>query len=272
MITVYKILQCPLCKTGVSESLECPNCGEKYIFDKDVYIMVNKKLSKREWKWDEKQFTDEKQAAFRARYRSYFNEETKKAYGIWFAEMNKRIETFHGMVCDVATGLGGMFDTLMSSKTDFFPIATDVDPNVLAWTTKKMKEKYDKEFISVATDGKHFAFPDDTFDCVTSLAALGNIPDTTIVLRELHRILKKDGKFVMMNTFVKKWSRSHWLAKLLKLERGCIEQYLLEDMKKTGFKDVQSNIISSARWARNPMDGLPVAGDMNYYAIIEARK
>lgn len=234
--------------------------------------MVNRKLSKREWKWDEKRFTDETQKVSRERYDSYLNEDTRKATDAWSEAMGKHIVVFRGLVCDVSTGLGSLFDRLMFSTADFLPVATDVDPNVLAWTSKQIKGKYNKEFISVATDAKHFAFADSTFDIVTSLAALSNIPDTKKALKEQYRVLKRNGRFVMMNSFVKKWSRSHWLAKLLRLDRGCIEQYLLEDMRSVGFKDVRSDTVSSAVWAKNPMDGLPVAGDMNYFAIVEARK
>jgi ubiquinone/menaquinone biosynthesis C-methylase UbiE len=269
---ITKILQCPLCKTGVTESLQCPQCGEKYIFENDVYVMVNKNLSRNEWKWDLNLFNEDKIKAAGERYKSFLNEDTKKADDIWHGEMSKHIAGFYGIICDVATGLGGMLDKLMASSADFQPIATDVDPNVLAWTTRKVKEKYKKDFISIATDGKNLALADNSVDYVTSRAALGNIPDTRKALREQYRILKNGGRFVMMSTFVKKWSKSHLLAKFLKMERGLIKEYLLEDMSRVGFKEVQINIISSAVWTKNPMDALPVAGDTNYYAIVEARK
>lgn len=269
---IYKILQCPLCKIGVTESLQCPKCGEKYIFENDVYVMVNKNISRNEWKWDFNLFQEDKIKAAGERYKSFLNEDTKKADETWHNEMNKRIAGFQGVVCDVATGLGGMLDKMMASPAAFQPIATDVDPNVLAWTTTKVKEKYKKDFISIATDGKNMALADNSVDYVTSLAALGNIPDARKALREQYRILKNGGRFVMVNTFVKKWSRSHLLAKLLKMERGIIKEYLLEDMRSAGFKETKINIVSSAVWAKNPMDALPVAGDMNYYAIVEAVK
>lgn len=242
------------------------------MFEYGIYVMVNRKISQREWQWNSSLFNDDKMKASGERYRKYLNEDTKKADAIWHEEMSKRIETFNGVVCDVATGLGAMLNMLMKSSADFLPIATDVDPNVLAWTTRKVKEKYKRNFISVATDGKNMALADNSADYVTSLAALGNIPDTRKALKEQYRVLKNGGKFVMMNAFVKKWSKSHWLAKLFKMERGFIKEYLLEDMRNVGFKEVQINIVSSAIWAKNPMDALPVAGDMNYYAIVEAVK
>ena len=91
MVDVYKILQCPLCQRSISESLECAICGEQYVFKNDVHVMVNRKLSKREWKWDEKRFTDETQKVSRERYDSYLNEDTRKATDAWSEAMGKHM-------------------------------------------------------------------------------------------------------------------------------------------------------------------------------------
>jgi ubiquinone/menaquinone biosynthesis C-methylase UbiE len=238
----------------------------------DVHIMVSQKLSSKEWRWNQSIFSDEKMTKTREEYRGYLNKETRNAQEIWRTEMNNYIDNFRGIVGDLATGLGGMFERLLESKAEFFPIATDVDPNVLAWTSKKMKEKYEKNFASVATDAKHFAFKDKAFDYLTSCAGLNNIPDTIITLSELHRALKDNGKIVAMQLFVEKNSNSYEMAKKLNAERSFVEQFFIDDLTQVGFKKVKANIVSSAIWARNPMDGLPTAGDLQYYAIVEAEK
>ncbi len=238
----------------------------------DVYVLLNHKLADKEWKWDQSLFSDDKMEVMMKEYRRYLNDETKTAQGIWWSEMNKYINSFRGIVGDIATGLGSMFEKLLKTETDFFPIATDVDPNVLGWTSTKMKEKYQKEFISVATDARHFAFKENTFDYLTSLAGLNNIPDTTTVLAELYRVLKKGGKLVMMHSFVEEQSKSFKLAQEFNMSTAFVERFLIEDLNQVGFKKVKANIPSSAFWAENPMDGLPVAGDLQYFAIIEAEK
>ena len=268
MLQVSEILQCPVCATSINQLLECPICGEKYVVMNDVYLMVNKKLSHKEWKWDQSVFTEEKMRSQKEKYQSYLNEETKNAQIIWWAEMNREIGVFKGIVGDLATGLGGMFERLMRAESEFTPIATDVDPNVLAWTTKTMKAEYKKEFISVATDGKHFAFQDDTFNIITSCAGLNNIPNTRAVISELYRTLKKDGMLTLMHSFIDSNSASYKLAKEYNVERPFVKQLLIEDLSKAGFKNVTAKIVSSAIWAGNPMDGLPAANDMQYYAII----
>ena len=238
----------------------------------DVYIMINQKLSNKEWKWDQTVFSDDKMKERYEEYENYLNEETKNAQNIWWAEMKKYIDDFQGIVGDIATGLGSMFEKLLKLDADFFLIATDVDPNVLAWTSKKMKEKYKKKFISVATNVKHFAFKDKTFNYLTSLAGLNNIPDAISVLAELHRVLKSGGKLAVMHNFVGENSNSYKMAKKFNVERAMVEKFLISDLTEVGFKKPKANIVSSAIWAENPMDGLPVAGDLQYFAIVEVEK
>jgi len=272
MIALHQILQCPLCKIDINKNLECSKCGEKYVLMNDVYVLLNQKLSDKEWKWNQSLFSNDKMEKMVKEYRSYFNDETKTAQEIWWSEMNKYINNFQGIVGDIATGLGSMFEKLLKTETDFFPIATDVDPNVLGWTSKQMKEKYKKEFISVATDTKHFAFKDNTFDYLTSLAGLNNIPNIMAVLAELYRVLKYGGELVVMHSFVEEKSNSYKMAKEYNVERALVREFLISDLSQVGFKRVKANIISSAIWAENPMDGLPIAGDLQYFAIIEAEK
>ncbi|GAG72873.1 unnamed protein product [marine sediment metagenome] len=151
MISAYKLLCCPLCKSAVTEELKCLTCGEKYTLIDDVYVIINPKLSGKEWKWNESIFSQEREKLHQ-QYRSFINEETRKAQKVWQGDMKEYIDTFHGYVIDIATGLGEMFENLLKSKATFLPIAMDVNPNVLVWTKKKMEEKYSKEFIAVASE------------------------------------------------------------------------------------------------------------------------
>ncbi len=48
-------------------------------------------------------------------------------------------------------------------------------------------------------DIRHLDFPDETFDCVVSFETLEHIKEQEIVLKELNRVLKKDG-FLIIST------------------------------------------------------------------------
>ena len=91
-------------------------------------------------------------------------------------------------------------------------------------------------------------------------------------MKEVHRTLKHGGKFVAMHSFVEENSNSARLAREHDLERAFIEKYLISDLTEVGFRDVKANMVASAIWAENPMDLLPVGGDRQYFAIIEAEK
>jgi len=271
MTSISEILACPLCKTRLDENLACRTCGEKYNFTNGLYIMINKKISPNEWKWNPSLFTEEKMAKLSEEYRSQLNEETKNAQMVWWNKMEVYLANFQGIVVDIATGLGGMFEKLMKSEKNFLPIATDVDPNVLFWTTNKMKKLYKKEFIGVATDAKYLAFRDNVADYISSCGGFNNIPQPELAFAEAYRVLKKEGNLIFMHTFVDEGSPSAKLAEQHNI--GIFsEKKLNEVLTKVGFGQIRSETISSAIWAKNPMDLLPVAGDMQYFAVICAVK
>jgi len=113
---------------------------------------------------------------------------------------------------------------------------------------------------------------DNSFDYITSIAAFGNIPQSNKVAKELYRVLKPTGKLIIEGTYIDKNSESYKLAKNKKLEKGLVKEYLLDELKKTGFINIESIIIDKAIWNENPYDLLPVAGDMQYFYIITAEK
>lgn len=234
--------------------------------------MISDKLSHKEWRWDKSIFSDIKMEKLRQQYRRYINKETREAQKIWLKEMEDYIDDFQGFVVDIATGLGGLFETLLKSKANFYPIATDVNPNVLIWTKRKMEEKYSREFLAVAFDAKHLSFKNDVLNYATSLAGFNNIPVTGLVLEEVYKTLKHGGRLVAMHSFVEENSNTAKLAKQHGFERAWIEKYLIDDLTKAGFRKVKTHIVTSAIWAENPMDVLPVAEDTQYFAIIEAEK
>ncbi|MGG7163412.1 recombinase family protein [Clostridium ihumii] len=137
-----------------------------------------------------------------------------------------------------------------------------------------MKVKSSKEIKRKNGDfiGAFAYLKDESFDYITSLVALGNIPESNKVIRELYRILKPNGKIVIQSSYIEKGSKSFELAKSKNIERGLVEEYLINDLKNAGFKNIISKVVSKAIWAENPYDLIPVAGDTQFYSIIEAQR
>jgi demethylmenaquinone methyltransferase/2-methoxy-6-polyprenyl-1,4-benzoquinol methylase len=50
----------------------------------------------------------------------------------------------------------------------------------------------------ILSDTKSISFPDNTFDAVTVAYGIRNIPDTSVALTEINRVLKPGGKFICL--------------------------------------------------------------------------
>lgn len=104
------------------------------------------------------------------------------------------------------------------------------------------------------------------------MAAFGNIPESDKVAKELYRILKENGKLIIQGLYIEKGSKSFEVAKNLGLEKGLVEEYLVVELRKAGFKEIVSTIVDEAVWAENPYDRIPVTGDIQKFCIIQAKK
>lgn len=283
MVQVCGKLICPKCKCKLSTDLRCVVCGDQYENRHGVYEIISPELSGDQqiyWKvTDEilqnddlfRQFNTENDA-WRCDYESRKNEATVEAEIAQDALMRQLMEDFHGDVCDLATGQGKMLQLLIdSSNRNFNVVCTDIDSHILAWT-RKSKQTRDDRVVYVATDGRYMSFADESFDFITSMAGLGNIPETEKVLAELYRILKPSGKLIIQGNYIQMDSPSYEVAKQYHVERGMVETCLMDDLRKVGFRNVISTVVGEAVWAENPYDLLPVTGDCQRFCIIQAER
>jgi len=209
---------------------------------------------------------------FEQKYISRLSDETRQVMRKQMEYMSEIYSSFSGVVCDFPTGIGRNLKMLLDNNPNNATIVcTDIDEHMLS-IARKHKGGKNLNTHYVITDGRNLAFKDDTFDCIASIGAFGNVPDTSKMVKELYRILKPQGKIVMNTSYIEKGSKSHELAKSEGLERGMIEGYLMKELEDVGFTNISSTIIGKAIWAENPFDMLPVAGDMQYFCIIQADK
>ncbi|MEG0895852.1 MAG: methyltransferase domain-containing protein, partial [Oscillospiraceae bacterium] len=182
------------------------------------------------------------------------------------------LKKLKGDVCDLATGMGSMLQLLLDSKNKNISIVcTDISKTILA-LTRKIKQTEDNKVFYIATDGRYMSIKDNSFDYVVSLAAFGNIPESDKVAKEIYRVLRPNGKLIIQGNYIKKDTKSFKVAKQYGLERGMVEEYLIDDLKNAGFENIVSTVVSEAVWAENPYDRIPVAGDNQQYCIIEAQR
>ena len=275
MFNVKSILMCPECKVQLSDNLKCDICNHIYEFKHGVYNVISINLSDiSEFLWRELDETGMPIIDGNPWDTSYYykrlNKETLEGIEKQNEYMKKLINNFSGTVCDLATGGGTMLQKLLASDNKAFKIVcTDINNHQLMLTREHYKINDDRVFY-VATDGRYMSIQNESFDYITSLSGFGNIPEAEKVAKEMYRTLKPGGKIVLQDTFIEKDSRSYELAQSVGVERGSVEEYLIEDLEKAGFKNIVSTVVAQAIWAENEYDLIPATGDMQYFAVIQA--
>ena len=277
-MNIFDIIMCPECKVGLEKSLKCESCTSEYGVKYGVYDVISQKLSGGQeilWQITDEEIEQEANAAppdWLEDYQSRISDETKQGRQKQAEFIKGLVNTFSGVVCDLATGRGNNLQQLLDAENKNFAIVcTDIDRRILAMT-RKNKKTDDSRVFYIATDGRHMSIKDDSFDYISSYAAFGNIPESDKVAKELYRMLKPKGKLIIEGAYIEKDSKSYELAKSKGLEKGLVEEYLIAELKNAGFVNVKSNVVAKAIWQENPYDSLPVAGDMQYFCIIEAEK
>ena len=90
-------------------------------------------------------------------YFSKISDETKQAQKKQADFMNKLVNSLSGIVCDLATGMGGNLQRLLEAEAKGFQIVcTDIDRRILAMT-RKNKKTDDARVFYIATDGRHMS-------------------------------------------------------------------------------------------------------------------
>ena len=101
---------------------------------------------------------------------------------------------------DIATGTGDLAIMLAKVK-DAKITGLDISKGMLDVGIKKVKaENLDKQIDMVLGDSEKLPFDDNTFDAITVGFGVRNFEDLDAGLTEIHRVLKKDGIFVVLET------------------------------------------------------------------------
>jgi SAM-dependent methyltransferase len=70
--------------------------------------------------------------------------------------------------------------------------------------TRNSGHNHQKSKVDIYFDGFKIPFPDETFDAVVSFQVLEHVPDSKLMLSEIHRVLKKSGKLLITAPLI--WS------------------------------------------------------------------
>lgn len=278
MFDIKSILMCPVCEASLTDELICPVCKHQYSFVNGVYDLVSMNISGDQSFWNDETVEwmnnrtyDEMKEDDRL-YQECLNDETIEAMKKQDEFLDKVISQLSGIVCDIASGGGGMMQRLLNlGSKDFTIVCTDIEKHVMAIARKRFKTD-DKRVYYIANDIRHMSIQDESFDFLTTNSGFGNIPQAEKYTKELYRILKPGGILISKGEFIDKDSEGYILASTVGVERGLIEEYLIEDLKNAGFEIIESKIIATATWAENQYDLIPATGDKQYFYVIQARR
>jgi ubiquinone/menaquinone biosynthesis C-methylase UbiE len=97
------------------------------------------------------------------------------------------------VVLDVASGmgLGAKFVAEHVRKV----ICADIDRKIIEMAQELHKDTLNMDFM--CQDVTHMEFEDGTFDAVLSMETFEHMPDAMQYCREINRVLRKDGRFIM---------------------------------------------------------------------------
>jgi demethylmenaquinone methyltransferase/2-methoxy-6-polyprenyl-1,4-benzoquinol methylase len=107
-------------------------------------------------------------------------------------------------ILDACTGTGDLAIKLATEFPKAKVYAMDFSPNMLSEAEKRADKLGIKSIIFKETDCVNMDFDDDYFDYVTISFGFRNISyskeNLTRALREIHRVLKHEGRFVILET------------------------------------------------------------------------
>lgn len=283
-ISLAELLACPVCYDSLSFEgtssidrllkgfLRCPR-GHLYQVKDEIPILKDPKLSQGEFVWKVEFPNLQKYDDVRRRYASYISREQKEADR---ALMNKLVEevSTEELVLDVASGMGRLLLTSSQQlKEKINLIGTDVDEKPLRGAKVKLTNQKGYSKVSLCVmDGKHLALKSQKFSCVTSYFGLDNIPDTNKAFREVSRVLKPRGRLIFATLWLKEGSKSLSIAEKLGFEAITTESRLVRTLEDTGFEFKSTEVFYSGKWARNPMDRIPIEGDWFAHTLVTAQK
>lgn len=148
-------------------------------------------------------------------------------------------------VLEVAVGPGYSFLEILKRvdrKNTVYGV--DLSPGMLKKAEKLATKNGYKNFDLREADTRYLPFEDETFDIVYNSYMLDLIPiaDFPVILKEFHRVLKKDGRLVLVN-LSKKDSSPVLLEKLYQLTGayawgGCRPVLMESFVRQLGFKNI----------------------------------
>ena len=103
-------------------------------------------------------------------------------------------------ILEVGCGAGYFSPTLAQSVPQGRLVAADIQPEMLAYTEKRLRRRHIDNVDYYLCDGTHFDFPDQSFDRIVLITVLGEVANQAEYLAEFRRLLCADGLLSVSET------------------------------------------------------------------------
>ncbi|MDO4491245.1 MAG: class I SAM-dependent methyltransferase [Lachnospiraceae bacterium] len=100
-------------------------------------------------------------------------------------------------ILDLGCGTGYLSFPLACANANATVVGLDIVTETLKDNEQRAKEQGITNLSFVSYDGMTFPFEDQTFDLIVSRYALHHFPDIEYSLKEISRVLKKNGRFFL---------------------------------------------------------------------------
>lgn len=157
------------------------------------------------------------------------------------------LEYLQGIILEVGVGTGA---NLPYYPSNVHVTGIDFSPKMLAKAEEKI-ERAKAKVILREMDAEKIDFPDNTFDTVVSTCVFCSVPDPVKGLKEIRRVVKPEGKIVMLEHMR---SENIVAGKMLDLINPLtirivganVNRKTIENIEKAGLKiEQQSNLMTS---------------------------
>lgn len=131
-----------------------------------------------------------------AQYFEYYNKLREKNESIKFSYQLHEYKNFaNKKVLDVGCGNGYVLSNYAKEGADVYGV--DITEKGIELCHKRFELLNLKGNFQVA-NAEELPFADETFDCVCSMGVLHHVPNTKKAVQEIQRVLKKNGKLIVM--------------------------------------------------------------------------
>ncbi|MBI5401582.1 class I SAM-dependent methyltransferase [Candidatus Wolfebacteria bacterium] len=130
---------------------------------------------------------------------AWFNELRYKRFNVYYEYLKEGVEyAYHSgeQVLEVGCGIGT--DLAEFARNGAIVTGVDLGEDQVR-LTKLNFQLQNLPFREIRqANAEHLPFPDNSFDLVVSLGVLHHTPDTELAITEVHRVLKSDGKAILV--------------------------------------------------------------------------